>query len=66
MSLSMMIVCDDCKVMLGIGQSTMSPPHRMLYKTEEDLSDLERFLFAHEGHALRVGDIDSFDYEFFE
>ena len=66
MSQTMVAACEDCKVMLVIGQSTnkaVIEQPRMLYKAEQDICALERFLFAHENHLLRIGDLDGFGYE---
>lgn len=64
-----MIACHDCKVMHSIGVSTnittIDQPRR-LHRNPDEIDKLERFLFAHEGHALEVGDINIFAYDFFE
>ena len=46
MSRTFDITCRDCKEYLWVGQRDH------IYTTEEALSDLNEFLFKHEGHSL--------------
>ena len=55
MSICYNISCHDCKEKLWVGQ------REYIYKTNEGLFVLERFLFKHEGHHLSFDNDEKHD-----
>ena len=55
MSICFNINCHDCCEKLWVGQN------ERIYTTIEAISNLEKFLFAHKGHALSFDPDNEFD-----
>ncbi len=51
MSYTYHLICQDCKQRIWIGQG-WPEGEKSLYKTEDSLGKIERFLFSHIEHTL--------------
>ena len=61
MSRTFELACHDCEVALWVGQG--NPGNEYIYKNEEHILALQKFLFDHRNHTLEFGDDEYFDYQ---